>query len=249
MIKGKLLKRVIFGILFFVLFLFFYRYSPYKIEFLGHYDKVFAHRVNSKEKLESALRYFDGIELDLVYLKDKNILDVNHPPATSIDLNFRTYFNTISEDQEPFIWLDIKNLSLENSEEILVLLQSIIKDRNYPLHKILIESKDPTALPVFQENGFLISYYLPYRLSTKSDSVIKAELIQIKKVLKQHPKMGVSASYEDYSLLNENFKQQDKYLWVITSFMDRSFSEIRTILKDESVKVVLSRFTSISGNR
>ena len=167
MIKGKLFKRILFGILFCALSMFVYRYSPYKIEFLGHYDKVFAHRVNSTEKLQSALRYFDGIELDIVYQKDKNILDVNHPPATSIDLNFRTYFKNIPKEEKPFIWLDFKNLNLEKSDEILVLLQSIIKEHEYPLNKILIESKDPTSLPIFQMNGFLICYYLPYRLQYK----------------------------------------------------------------------------------
>lgn len=246
---GKLKKRFLFGLIFCFISPFVYQYSPYKIEFLGHYDKVFAHRVNSTEKLQSALHYFDGIELDLVYHKNKNLLDVNHPPTNSIHLNFRSYFEEIPKSKTPFIWLDIKNLTQENSQEILALLLSIFKERSYPMNKVLIESKDPTSLPIFKESGFLISYYLPYRLSTKQDSIIQSEVISIKKVLKQYPNMGISASYEDYSLLNKHFKKQDKYLWVITSFMDRSISEIRTILKDESVKIVLSKFKSFNGNR
>lgn len=249
MMKGKIIKKVILGLLFCVFSLFIYRYSPYKIEFLGYYDKVFAHRVNSKEKLQSALRYFDGIELDLVYKKNKNVLDVNHPPALSINLSFKDYFNNIPKSKTPFIWLDIKNLTNDNSQDVLTLLISVFKEREYPLDKILIESKNPKSLIKFKEKGFLISYYLPYRLSTKQNSIIKTEINNIKKVLNQYPAMGISASYEDYQLLNKHFKRIDKYLWVITSFKNRSISEIRTILKDESVKIVLSNFNSIKGGR
>ena len=86
-------------------------------------------------------------------------------------------------------------------------------------------------------------------ITTTIREYLNENVESIKKVLKQYPNMGISASYEDYSLLNKHFKKQDKYLWVITSFMDRSISEIRTILKDESVKIVLSKFKSFNGNR
>src|SRR5690554_7749167 len=72
LIIGKKIK-ILFG-LFIVLIIMAmaYRYFPYKIEYIGYYDKIWAHRVNSEEKLNSALKFFKGVEVDLVYDETKN---------------------------------------------------------------------------------------------------------------------------------------------------------------------------------
>ena len=70
MIKNKKLRSVLFIILTVFIARFAYKYSPKRIEFLGHYEKVGAHRVNSIEKLTAALDYFEIIELDLVYFSE-----------------------------------------------------------------------------------------------------------------------------------------------------------------------------------
>lgn len=246
MMKGNF-KRILFGLIICVICIFIYRYNPYRVEFVGHYNKVFAHRVNSIEKLNSSLRYFNGVELDLVYLNKK--LDVNHPPATSIGLSFSDYFKNIPVSKTPFLWLDIKNLNSENSNEILILLQTIFKERNYPLNKILIETRYPEALPLFTNSGYKTSYYLPSGLGLKTEKELELETNKIDSILETQPEIGISSDYRDYNVMNQNYPNKTKYLWMLTSVTKRWFSETRPILKDSTVEVVLVNYKSFSGNR
>jgi hypothetical protein len=244
MIIGRF-KKLFFVFIICVFCFYIYKYSPYKVEFLGYYDKIWAHRVNSNEKLNSALNYYEGVELDLVY--KKGVLDVNHPPAESINLGFREYFNQIPTTKQPFLWLDIKNLTKENSTEILNLLQSIFKERNYPLNKVLIETRYPKALPIFTQIGFKTSFYLPYGLRNKKN--LDFEINKITETLNDQPEIGISSDYRDHYLMKKYFPEKTKYLWMINSVTNRWFTETRSILKDSTVKVVLVRYNAVSGNR
>lgn len=231
----------------FLMAVFFYRYSPRKIEYLGHYNKVYAHRVNSIEKLKSALHFFNGVELDLVYKKDKNILDVNHPPAQSINLNFETYVNEIEQGTFPFLWLDIKNLDLNSAQDIFIKLNIILERLNYPKDKILIETFYPEALSIFSKAGYNTSYYLPPQLYKSTN--LENEIKNIKAVLKEQPNMGISTNFEDYDILKANFPNRKKYIWALVPNLNSKYNEIRKILKDEKVEIVLSNYKAFSGNR
>ena len=240
-------KKIVFGLFVCVVCLIIYRYNPYRIEFIGYYEKVFAHRVNSIEKLNSSLKFFNGVELDLVF--QKNTLDVNHPPAPSINLNFRDYFNNIPISKTPFLWLDIKNLNKENSNDVLILLQSIFAERSYPVNKVLIEASYPEALPIFTKIGYKTSYYLPYDLRKKTEVELEIEINKIDSILKKQPDIGISSDYRDYNIMNQNFPNKKKYLWMINSITKRWFTKTRKILKDSTVKIVLVNYKSLSGNR
>jgi len=89
--------------------LFLYRFSPYKLDFIGHYNtKIGAHKCNNSSKLNSALKYYDRIELDLVYNEEEKFLDVYHPPNPSTGLTFKNYISKIPNNKFPFLWLDIQ---------------------------------------------------------------------------------------------------------------------------------------------
>src|SRR5690554_3875117 len=208
-----------------------YRYSPYKIEYLGYYDKIWAHRVNSEEKLNSALKFFKGVEVDLVYDETKNTLDVTHPPVPSIHLDFKQYLSNITKGEYPFIWLDIKNLEVKNSDNILV------------------ETRYPEALPSFHEVGFKTSYYLPYGLSEMSLEKYKSEIKKIRLILQEQPYLGVSSNYTDYAVMAKEFPKNEKYFWITSSVRKHGFSEPRKILKDSTVKEVLISYKALRGNR
>ena len=94
MILGKRLKKAIklIGVLLF--FAVVYNYNPYQFEFLGHYDKIWAHRVNTLEKLSFSTPFFNGVELDLVYTD--GVLDITHPPTPSIGLNLEAYLEALN---------------------------------------------------------------------------------------------------------------------------------------------------------
>lgn len=224
-----------------------YKYIPYKIEYLGHYDKIWAHRNNSIEKAKIASKYFNGIELDLVYNEGEDFLDVNHPPAKSIHLSFSKYVSKL--EKQPYLWLDIKNLNNTNTQTIFKKLIEIFKENNYPIQKILVETRFPEALPIYAEKGFMTSYYLPFGLSKMDTIDLNKNLTKIKTVLKNQPSIGISLNYGDYELINKHFPNSTKYLWIIDGLRHRNFKVMNALLDDPKVKIVLVSFRTIKGHR
>lgn len=249
MIRTKKIRHLFVASILVISSVFLYRYSPYKVEFLGHYDKILAHRVNSKEKLKPSLNFFRGIELDLVYLELEEVFDVNHPPTVSIGLQFEDYLSEITENFRPFIWLDIKNLELHNSEKILERLVEVFSKYDFPRDQILVETQRPEALEIFNQAGFLTSYYLPYGLSQKTTLDLKLEIDSISHILEEQPYLAISSSYKDYSVMNTYFPNKSKYLWMIDGVLSHGISNPRKILKDENVRALVVRFKAFNGNR
>jgi hypothetical protein len=249
MIGTKKIRRLFIVLVLILSAAFLYRYSPYKIEFLGHYDKILAHRVNSKEKLKSSINFFSGIELDLVYLEAKGVFDVNHPPAVSIGLQLDDYMSGITDNFKPFLWLDIKNLEPKNSDKILERLLEIFSKYDFPRDRILVETQRPKALGVFNDAGFLTSYYLPHGLAERSPLELKQEVDLIATILNKQPHLAISSSYKDYQIMNTYFPKKSKYLWMTDGILSHGISYPRKILKDEKVKALVVRFKSFNGNR
>ncbi|WCO03005.1 PI-PLC domain-containing protein [Psychroserpens ponticola] len=242
----KKLVKIVLGVL---LLLVVYKLNPYRIQFIGHYDKIWAHRVNSTEKLESAVDYFKGVELDLVFDSVTNKLDVNHPPVKSIGLNFQTYLSKIIITEKPYLWLDIKNLNHETAEDIYSRLTNLVENYKYPKEKILVETRYPEALFKFSQYGFMTSYYLDYKIENLKGDAAKNEASKISSILKNQPEIGISSSYHGYDFMTEFFPNKTKYIWVLTPRFHSDFFKIRRMLDDQTVSVVLVRYNASEGNR
>lgn len=245
MIK-RLLKLVVIGVIG-LLILVVYWYSPYKIEGYGYYDKIWAHRANSIAKAQSALGAFKGIELDLVYDKASNAFDVNHPPAISINLSLETYLSNIPLSKEPYLWLDIKNLNANNAYLILKRLEVIFE--NYKHSKVLVETVNPAALPIFDRSGFITSYYLPYGLCLKDSKDLEETIALIKRNLLLQPNLALSSDYQDYSIVSKYFPKRNKYFWAIERPINSKYKAIRTVLKDTTVKALLLNYKTFNSGR
>ena len=248
MIRNKI-KYLFYGVFTLLLVGVANHYTTYKVELLGHYSKVGADRVNSIEKLASAVKYFEIIELDLVYDNQEGYLDVNHPPVLSIKLTLENYISIIDSDQKPFLWLDIKNLTEKNSKNILNRLLKVFKMNNYPLDKVLVESLDSNALSVFIKAGFKTSYYLPYGLCEMSDKELRTSIINIKEILRIQPNIAISSDIQDYEILTENFPSVTKYTWTMGSVFRNHFIQTQKALRDPNVAIVLVTYKAPSGNR
>lgn len=232
-----------------VVLLLIYSYSPYKIEFMGSYNKIWAHRTNSSYKLNSALKYFKGVEIDIIYDEHSNTFDVNHPPSKSINLTLSKLLADIQQKERPYLWLDIKNLNYKNAPIIFDKLVILFNRFNFEFDKVLIETRYPKALPIFTKAGFKTSYYLPYRLNKKKDSELKEEINKIDKILKEQPNIGISTNHKDYDIINANFPNKTKYIWALVWPINIDFFITNRILKDPKVKVVLVNYKSLKGNR
>ncbi len=241
-------NKYLIGIVLLIVLYFLYKYSPYKLDYIGHYDKIWAHRIDDQSRLKSAIKYFKGVEVDLVYNSEKNYLDVGHPPAKSIGLSLDKYLSNLT-NKKPYIWLDIKNLNITNAVEIHALLEKLCKKYQYPKDKFLVETRYPEALPIFTKNDFICTYYLPYHIYKREESEKQKILFHINEILKAQPTIGVSAAYKDYDILHKNFPTKNKYMWIIESTRNRKLSLTRKILKDSTVKVVLISYHTLKKGR
>ena len=248
MIRGKK-KYLSFGILIFLFVGIINHFWVYKLELIGHYSKIGAHRVNSIEKLNSAVKCFEIIELDLEYNKVNNFMDVNHPPAESINLSIENYISVLDGNQRPFLWLDIKNLTKNNSTEILSKLLKTFKATNYPLDRVLVETQNPNTLPVFSDAGFKTSYYLPYGLCKMGVDELNNTIGSIKYVLNNNPDMAISSDIQDYQILDVKFPNKIKYTWVTGSVFRNNFFLAQKALRDPKVEIVLVTYNAPKGNR
>ncbi len=246
---GKSIKKLVKWGLVLLLLALVYRYNPYQIEFLGHYNKIWAHRVNTTQKLDLAQPFFNGVELDLVFMPQTGFLDVTHPPTASIGLNLKTYLTAINKPEKLELWLDIKNLEAQNASKILDRINSLSQNYKIPKSHIIVESRDPNALPIFAALGYKTSYYLPQDLSNPKALSQYNKLLRIENIVKANPGLAVSTHFKDYPLIAATLPKTTKYIWTNRHSRFKDYNAIRTLLKDSTVKVVLIRYKALWGNR
>jgi heptose-I-phosphate ethanolaminephosphotransferase len=131
----------------------------------NHFDKLWAHRVNSLGKLEQLQRVYTGVELDVVIEVDADgaaRFDVNHPPAESIALSLDTYLAQAAVGRTLSYWLDIKNLDEANWRPAVERLRELMGAHGLSGARAIAESTNATALRHLSEAGFRTSLYLPY---------------------------------------------------------------------------------------
>lgn len=230
-----------------------YNYASFKLDYMGHNDKIWAHRVNSIEKLEFTQSRYAGIELDLVFDEKTETFDVNHPPATSIGLTLDTFFSHYDAKNQGGIWLDFKNLKAGNSEGSLKRLLKLTQKHKLDKSKIIVESQSPEFLVGFENAGFKTSYYLPVFLYELSEEKLNEKLLEINQNIKEHTTTAISTNIVDYEIISKHFPNHTKYLWSIdktfTSRMFKNFFRNRKALKDPKVEVLLVRVNRQIGNR
>ncbi len=246
MIIGKKIKKGIKIVVVLILLAFVYKHNPYQFEFLGHYDKIWAHRVNTLDKLAWSTPFFKGVELDLVY--SNGILDITHPPKPSTGLSLAEYLQSLDPKDSINLWLDIKNLTLKNVAKINQRIDQLINSNAYPKELILIESRAPEALSIFLDDNYRCSYYLPDGLYYMKSPELNTTIAHIQNVIIKYPKLEISSHFRDYPIMAQNF-DAPKNLWAIQHSRIKDYSAIRTLLADTTVKTVLISYRSIRGNR
>lgn len=72
--------------------------------------KLWAHRCDSVEKMKEQLGTFEGVELDLNYMKEAGEFDVSHDMQETLAYPLEDFLAAL-EGKDVKIWLDFKNLS------------------------------------------------------------------------------------------------------------------------------------------
>jgi hypothetical protein len=225
-------------------------------------DRVWIHRVNSKEKLKEVHEEnYKGFELDVVFLADENKFDVNHPPATSINLSLFDYLNSLDNNRSSLFWIDFKNLTPLNSFASVSRFDSICKVLKFKKEQFIIESDKPQFLKTFQISGYRTSYYLPTSLCNLPSDQQQNELELVAKNIAIYMTDYISLDKCNYALIAEKFPNKKKLLWsfpyksrIILNPMrliklPKQIALKRRLLEDSNVEVVLLKYNAEQGNR
>lgn len=108
-----------------------------------HKDKLWLHRCNSIEKLNEKYGDYTNVELDLCF-RD-SVFDVTHDIDSSFGLNVEKYFAFFAL-HEGKMWLDLKNLTLENSDAVLAALADLTKRYGVDRSRLIVASRTHKAL-------------------------------------------------------------------------------------------------------
>lgn len=229
-----------------------YIFNPYKLEYIGYQSKVWTHRVNTLEKLNYTQKFYDGIELDLVFDSISNTFDVNHPPDPTINLDLGTYFSNIN-NKEVKLWLDFKNLSEMNAEKSAEILDQLTKKHSLKRENILVESPEISCLQDFKNKGFKTSFYLPQLVGLADESNLILTIDTIKQLLVKYPTSGISCNANAYEVIKQYFKNEKKYLWHIykpySCYQIKNYRDFRKYVSDSTVEAVLIQVALPVGNR
>jgi len=223
-------------------------------------EKIWVHRVNSIKKLQDVQSGpYRGIELDLIFEKGK--LMVNHGESDEV-LCLYDYLKHL-KDLDLHLWLDMKNLQVENSAVISAHLDSICLHFGLDKAHIIVESQEVKSLRVFREKQYLTSYYLPGGLYQKNENERRGLINQMKASLVTYPTDYVSFDRHDYGLVKPFFPDQKCLTWGFYTWgfyseeplsikgLLRSVPDVvRKIkmLSDEEVQVLLVSYNSEGGN-
>lgn len=205
--------------------------------------QIWAHRNNSFEDLERYQKTFTGLEIDLMYRADQNILDVNHPPAKSLGISFENYLQKFSENDSLFLWLDIKNLTVELANPIFERVDVLLEKYNMDKSRVLIESVVPEALLNFSKAGYVTSYYLP-PIHTLTPEQVMPIMSKAKRLVERGQISGISQSIEGILYAQYFMPNVAKFTWALDVSVDsdqlKSFA-LRTLRDNDDIKVILVR--------
>ncbi len=136
--------------------------TKYLLE-INQTSRVFPHRVNSIGKLQDIWKVgFRSFETDAYFKRDNlNLFRVGHDDKAMSGIDFSRLLSSVDYTKIERIWLDFKNLNIDNFDDALARLQYL--DNKFKVkEKIIIESgNDSGFFKKFRDKGWHISYYLP----------------------------------------------------------------------------------------
>ncbi|MCD7972986.1 MAG: hypothetical protein LUG18_10045 [Candidatus Azobacteroides sp.] len=202
-------------------------------------DKYWLHRVNTLERLSIMESKYKGLETDINYDPERNLLYVSHAIQEIPALPLQTFFQYVTNKDAHYFWLDIKNLNKNNYTKIYDCLVSIITENGIHPSRIIIESTQPELLEAFTDFGFNTSFYLPYfNLYKLTEEEILNYAKEIDSLLLRSKVNYLSSGYTTYPFIKEYFPEADILLWhtkknIFTPYIRKKLS------KDEKIKVIL----------
>lgn len=197
---------------------------------LSSCQKLWVHRVNSMERLETVQDYFGGFETDLVFDRAANTCRIVHPPAPAGPLTADAYFRWLQKAAGKKLWLDVKAVDTNDVDAIVHYFRQsdslyVIRDR------VIIESSVPALVNKLAIQGFIVSYLVPYdQLSGQAPDRIEPLLPVVRFVSQEDRQIPV---------LKKLYPGKRIITWALDFGNYFSFSHLQSLVADPSIAVVL----------
>lgn len=181
--------------------------------------------------------------MDITYYSDEDDFDNSHDLADGIEWPLDNMFAILGESEQK-IWLDYKNLSVENAEKSRKKLESLLAAHGIVKDRCIVESSNYEQLKEFHDHGFYTSFYVPTTYARKKAEIPVSEE-KFKEILRTVAASGnidaVSFPYEFYERIKETGINTDMLCWDNNSKWWEFYTEPRrnTIFNDDMVKVIL----------
>ena len=205
-------------------------------------SKVWKHRVNTKEELKDARKNFDGVEIDIFYVSEKNDIFVGHSYADTVNhLLFSDLLSSLRKAKKLCYWLDFKYLNVENAEQAISAL-NVIAERYKIKERIFIESWSQKALSVAKSNGFHTMLWvtsLSYKKYETLDDTISL-LNNIRSSINNLNPDAISCVSAMFPILCDSFPEQNIHFWdTPKKYTPENVESTKKICQNENVKIVL----------
>lgn len=201
-------------------------------------DKVWLHRVNTIEKARYYQHDYPGFEIDLHYIDSLQDFLIEHDATEGSTLTFDEWCAALENVSTMGLWLDFKNLTDQNKEAAAQRLVAL-RNKHKLQGKMYVESPMYANLSVFQNEGFLVSYYIPYFNPNNLDSAQYQRLLKWTNDAISTGVNAISGDYIQYDFMKKEFPDHTKLIW--TTVLDTTFH--RTVLDqlnaDPTVDVIL----------
>lgn len=201
-------------------------------------SKAWAHGVNTLEEARQKSQVFEGLELDLYYSPDRDLLLVGHDPDDILDnLSFETWLEAIDQPSTHCYWLDIKNLQTQNAANIAQYVNRLA-DQHGLKNRIMIERWDVAALKIVKSYGLHVILWVDdLYISGQGEEEWRQTLQE--DIDKLHPD-ALSADFLMFPLLPETFPDENIHLWdTPKAYNEENVAHTLMLMQHPSVKVVL----------
>ena len=230
------MKNIFLTILLIVIFFYsiFYFKPSYQYSQKPFYDnvdnKLWAHRILDKSIALSIRNDVPGIEVDVFYESDLNIFDVRHHGK----LQSKSLYNFLNDLDSVKIWLDIKNINVNNID--LINKRLIFLKNNFNIsNRLIIESKKINLLSKIQDSGFNVSYWVP------SFHILKSlfEINKIKNNLIKYKPNAISCPHSSVFFYSNKFPNYNLHCWTNGVDLEKNIDVIYNLCERNNVKIVL----------
>ena len=190
-----------------------------------HPDKIWLHRCNSMEKF-----------------RQDSVFGVTYDIDTSFNLSIEPYFGYIQQNGGK-LWLDIKNLDLQNVSAMLTHLADLTSRYDIDKERLIIESRNWQALQRFTEEGYYTSLYIGWENPSRLESEeIDSYMDKLRKAVDHKIVHALSFPGWWYSTIKENLNRSiDLLTWKhrTTQWQLLLTPKGHKMLDDPELKVIL----------